>query len=271
MNINYSNNDVIISHSEKSRSLNCMEYNKSSAPHRLNVLKKLMILFSFCFLVALFSSIDTYSKSTFSGERLKEACLNYIYNMVGSNAEVSISQNIEDQTFDESGIVANCYGEEKSLRGNCYIIIEFHQNGFLKRRLQIPVRIRIFSDVPTATKTIFRGETVKASEISIEKKDVTNYSSEDILLADDIIGKKASNNISEGSIITRLSIEREKTINRGDKVKIIVETGAIRISAAGEALQDGAPGEMILVKREGTDVKLKGKVGIDGSITIAER
>jgi flagella basal body P-ring formation protein FlgA len=235
-----------------------------------NNLKKIFIISITSLMMTSLVSINLYSKSTFSGERLKQACLNYIYSMVGNDAEVSISDKIEDQNFDESGIVANCFGEEKSLKGNCYIIIEFHQNGFLKRRLQIPVRVRLFNEVATAVKTIFRGEAVKAENISLEKKEVTNYTDIDLMPVDEIIGKKARNNISEGSIITRLSLESEKTINRGDKVKIVVEAGAIRISATGEALQDGAIGDMILVKREGTQVKLKGRVSLDGSVIIAQ-
>ena len=211
-----------------------------------------------------------FSKSTFSGERLKQACIEYAQSLIGNNAEINLIEKIEDQTFEESGITAICTGNEKSLRGNCFIGVEFYRNGFLLRRLQVPARIKIFMEVPVAVKTIFRGASIQNEDIKIEKKDITNYNVSDILSPEEIIGKKARNNIPIDGIIVRLSIENEKVISRGDKVKIVVESGAIRISATGEALQDGATGEIILVKREGTQSKLQGKVAADGTVIISQ-
>ena len=237
--------------------------NQSST--RLRLTQLVFVIFIFILLTN-----SSFSKSTFSSERLKQACIEYAQSIIGNSVEVNLIEQIEDQSFEESGITALCTGNEKSLRGNCFIGVEFYRNGFLLRRLQVPARIKIFGEVPVAIKTLFRGAVIQGEDIKIEKKDITNFHVSDILNPEEIIGKKARNNIPADAVIVRLSIENEKVINRGDKVKIVVESGAIRITAAGEALQDGATGDMILVKREGTQTKLQGKVAADGTVIVTQ-
>lgn len=231
--------------------------------------RSVILVISILILFLQFTNIS-FSKSTFSSERLKQACIEYAQSIVGNSAEVNLIEKIENQSFEESGITALCTGNEKSLRGNCFIGVEFYRNGFLIRRLQVPARVKIFMDVPVAVRTLFRGATIQNEDIKIEKKDITNYHITDILNPEEIIGKKVRNNIPINGIIVRLSIENEKIINRGDKVRIVVESGAIKIFAAGEALQDGATGDLILVKREGTQTKLQGKVAADGTVIITQ-
>ncbi|TAL69239.1 MAG: flagellar basal body P-ring formation protein FlgA [Bacteroidetes bacterium] len=248
-----------------------MNFNYKNIDLNCQTLKSQIVIKSLTFLIGLFfiSSV-TFSKSTFSGERLKHACIEYAQRIAGANAEINLVEKIEDQQFEEDGITALCTGNEKSLRGNCFIGVEFNRNGFLVKRLQIPARIKLFQDVPVAVKTLFRGTVIQSEDIKIEKKDITNYHSSDIISPEEIIGKKVRNNVPADGVIVRLSIENDKVINRGDKVKIVVESGAIKISASGEALQDGATGDMIFVKREGTQSKLQGKVAADGTVVISQ-
>lgn len=231
--------------------------------------RSVVYVISILILLFLFAN-NSFSKSTFSGERLKQACIEYAQSIIGNSAEVNLIEKIEDQSFEESGITALCTGNEKSLRGNCFIGVEFYRNGILLRRIQVPARVKIFMEVPVAVKTIFRGTVIQEDDIKIEKKDITNYHGSDILNIEEIIGKKVRNNVPADAVIVRLSIENEKVINRGDKVKIVVESGAIKIFAAGEALQDGATGDLILVKRDGTQTKLQGKVAVDGTVIISQ-
>ena len=250
-----------ICHIERSRNVITNNENQSSTPLRPT-------FFILIFMLLLLAN-NLFSKSTFSGERLKKACIDYVHTIAGNDVEIMIAEKIEGQEFEETGVTAQCTGNEKSLKGNCYLAIEFYHNGFLKRRLQIPARIKVYGEVPVSLKTVFRGQVINEADIKIENKDITNLSDVDLIQPEELIGKKARNNLSEGSVITRLSIECEKIISKGDKVKIVVESGAIRISTAGEALQDGAIGEMIFVKREGLQVKLHGRISTDGSVIIA--
>lgn len=214
---------------------------------------------------------NLFGESKFSGERLKKACLDYIYDVVGTEAEVSISQNISDQVFNEKGIVARCDAISGSLRGNCYIAIEFKIENRLLRRLEIPVRVRIYRNIATSALPMARGDSFNKSNVIIEKKEITGYSENEIPTVEEIYGTKAKRNLQKGTILTRSLLERESIIHRGNKVSIVVQSGAITVRTTGEALQDAAIDENIRVKRDGAQTILQGYVTADGSVLIGSK
>lgn len=224
-------------------------------------MKKIIIIL--LFLIA----INLYANSTFSGERLKQACINYVYSILGNDIEIAIKQNLEDEIFEQDGIIAKCTGNEKNLRGNCFIGIEFYDGERLIRLIEVPAKIKIWGYVPVATNSMRKGEVIDYNSITIEKKDITNIYSK-ILTPEEIIGKRINSNITAGNVITGGLIEDNTKINRGDKVRIIAQSGAVRISSSGKALQDATVGQKIRIQRDGTPDILEGYVAKDGNIYL---
>lgn len=211
------------------------------------------------------------AKSTFSGERLKNACLNYISGIVGKTAETRISE-IEDQYFEDTGVIARCDVRSKNLRGNTFIAIEF-LDSFEKviRRLEVPVSIRIYQDVPTAVGTLQKNQAIQINDITYKRMDVTYHSDKEILGIEKIVGKKLKRRLAQGEMITASVLENVILVNRGGKVNIIVQSGTVSIRTSGVALQDAGFGDFIRVQRDGSRKSLQGKVDIDGTVYINAR
>lgn len=222
-------------------------------------------------MMTIFSGANLFSQSSFSGERLKQACIDYIHSKVGTDVEIFISSIIEDQKFSKKGIIAKLKGEEYSLKGNTNLAIEFVLNEKLVKRLQVPVRIKVYKEVPVAKEGINRGQIIAKRDLQLEKKDVTNYANSELLDFEEIINSKAKRNISASSIITASHIEKGNIINKGDKVQLIVQSGNIRIQAYGEALQDAKINDLLRVRREGTKTIIQGKVAEDGTVVISQK
>ena len=214
---------------------------------------------------------NLFAKSSFSGERLKNACLNYIERLVEKDAEIRMA-DIEDQYFEETGVIARCDIKSKDLRGNTYIAVEFldHKEEMI-RRLEVPVSIRIYRDVPTAVHALQRGHIVQISDITYKRLDVTYQSEQNLPGIEKIVGKKLKRNISTGDLITSDYLEQEILVNRGGKVDIIVRSGAVKIRTSGVALQDAGFGDNIRVQRDGSRQSLMGKVDINGTVLINTR
>jgi flagella basal body P-ring formation protein FlgA len=211
------------------------------------------------------------AKSSFSGSRLKNACLSYISNLVDKDSDVRISE-IDDQFFEETGVIARCDARAKSLRGNTYVALEFldHQEKLI-RRLEVPVNIKIYKDVPTAVYTLQKGKILKINDITYNKMDVTYLDENKILGIEKIVGKKVNRQINKGEVISANYLENEVLVNRGGKVNIIVQSGAVSIRTSGVALQDASIGDNIRVQREGSRQSLQGKVYDDGTVYINAR
>jgi len=231
-----------------------------------NCLKYNVLLILLVFVV---SSTGVLAKSTFSGERLRQSCIEYINQTVGGEAVVSISQKIVSQEFEDDGIVAQINSDTKNLKGNTHLAIEFLKNGKIIRRLEVPVRIRIFKFVAVAATTINKGDAVNEGDINQEKEEITYISDNDNISPEEIIGQKAKRNISKGTIFTRNLFENQNRIHRGEKVTLIIKSGAVTIRTSGVALQDADYGSKIRIKREGTQTVLYGSVAMDGSVLIS--
>lgn len=214
-------------------------------------------------------STEAMPAATFSGDRLRQGCLDYIYENLGEDAQVAVAGNIQDQSFDEDDVIATFVANPKALRGNTFVQIEFRQDGKLLRRVQIPVRIKIYMEVPVAAENVARESELTENDITYQKLNVTYYSEGDFPGQDEIIGAKADRNISKGAIITRKLLRDESKILKGSKVSIILDAGDIKIRAYGTAMQDAAVGSEIRIKRDNSNSVLQGRVARDGTVVIS--
>ena len=209
-----------------------------------------IILFS-VFSLALMFSANARAQSTFSSEKLKDACINYIKKNIKDDVEIAITQKIETQKFSETGIKAKCNGNLAKLRGFGYVNLEFIEDNKTVKRIAVPVNIKYFANVPVCKKHISRSSIISSDDFEVRRMDITGYNSSDFSDPNLLIGSKARVNISEGKIIGKVFIEEKQTIKRGDKVNIISVFGAVCVKAEGTALQDGKIGQKIRVKRDG--------------------
>lgn len=230
----------------------------------------IMVLFTLAF------GSNVFAESNFSGERLKSALFSYIRKTAsldnGQDLEIIMSKTIEDFRFEQSEVNAKFTANAKSLRGNCFVGIEFYANDLLLKRMEYPVRIKVYAEVPVANCVINKGNPVKAEDIVMEKKDVTIYKNGEVLTAKDIIGRRAIQNISRGAMITQSQLKADNAINRGEMVNIISRSGAVSVTTKGTALQDGATGSRIRVKRESDKSSgqiFEGIVEYGGNVVIA--
>ena len=181
---------------------------------------------------------------------------------------ISISQKISNQEFEDDDIVAQINSEEKSLKGNTNLAIEFVKNGKIVKRLAVAVRIRIFKNVAVASGNIAKGNAVNSGDIEIQKEEITYISNNDNVTSEEIIGAIARRNISKGTIFTKSLFENQNKVHRGEKITLIIKSGAVTIRTSGVALQDADYGSQIRIKREGSQTVLYGQVAMDGTVLI---
>lgn len=211
---------------------------------------------------------DLYSRSYFSGDNIKSACINYIYSITNDDVEIKINDNIQSQNFEEYKVYARFQGDRNSLKGNTHVIVEFMKDEKILKRITIPVNIKIYKKLPVAVRTIFSGKQIKNGDFELRKVDATNINLEDIVNEDDVLGAIAKRNISKNDPILKSSIHLGNQINRGQKIEINVISGAVRIRTTGTALQDGQAGSEIRVRKDNSNVILSGIISEDGTVVI---
>lgn len=225
------------------------------------------ILMLFAFLIAF---VVTKAQTSFSDELIKEQLYRELRNKVGNEAEILLPKYIGQYSFRENNVVVGFDFGNQVLSGNIIVGIEFWHNNQKLRRVEVPVRIKLYKEVLVAKKTISRGEQINLENCNVEKKEIPSSIEPNKTEFETIIGKEAKYFIVKGTIVTKDLVQDPFAIRRGEKVRVVVLSGKVQINAYGIALNDANAGETVRVRREGNNSVLVGLASKDGYVIISK-
>lgn len=203
-------------------------------------------------------------------EKIEEAVKSYVQaNYPIENAEYQydfrrINWNILPSDFDSVRVFK--IGKESPL-GNTIFTLGVYDSGKLLKAVPVSIGVTLLADALISKMPINVGEEIHG--LMPAKRTITGKG--EIPVADSMVFKQtqAKNYIQAGSIMYRSMVEPIPAIIPGDRVEIIYESEAIRVTANGVARQRGGVGEMIKVVNEETKKIIQAEV-ID-SLTVAVR
>jgi flagella basal body P-ring formation protein FlgA len=114
--------------------------------------------------------------------------------------------------------------------------------------LYVPVRIVSTSPVAVAAHAIVAGTAVKATDLTIEERDVSELP---LGFLDDpaiAVGLIASRPIAEGAYLTNQQLTAPKVVQRGQSVTLLADAGGISVRMSGRALSDGLMNQRVKVQ-----------------------
>lgn len=248
-----------------------MKHNSGNATEKIvyRVTKQTLGLFLLVFSIFCSLPVDCRSQTNFSGEELHQMLDEEIRARVGKDAEIAISKSIPNLMFKEKNVkVEFDFGYDTELNGNFIVGIEFYSQNNLLRRIELPVRVKVFTEVLVARETIKQGEEITPENCALERRAVPPNVKPQEVSPNELLGKVARHSIVRGSIVTQNLITEPFAVRRGEKVKIVVLSGKVSVIAIGTALQDANAGERVRVRRDGTQVVITGYATKDGAVVI---
>ena len=123
-------------------------------------------------------------------------------------------------------------------------------------------------DVVMTSKSIGRGDIISASDVEIVslRKDRAGF--DPITNPADVIGQSARLNLIAGRTIRSNDVEAPKLVSRGNRVLMVFARPGLTLTVAGQAMQDGAEGDLIKVINPNSNRILEGVVARDGRVII---
>ena len=115
------------------------------------------------------------------------------------------------------------------------------------RRSWVSARVDLYRDVWVLKRTVSAGEILTPSDLIPERRHSRGLSPQMVDDPDEIIGMSAKRRIMAGSDLRRNQWQSESVIERGQTVKILFDSKAIRLVAPGQCLEDAGPGDMVRV------------------------
>lgn len=181
--------------------------------------------------------IETYVRDYYDGVNIEaEAELKWLPNSVSEEASVEIT------------------GIELSGSGNPRGYESFklsYRNGREGKETRVQAYIRVYKEVPVATTQIRSGEELDEDNISLRRKDVSqfNRTPAQITSFDNLV---AASTLREGTILTERHIKQPPVIESGESASMMIKNAGLLIQLNVTARQSGAEGETIRVQSDKT-------------------
>jgi len=136
--------------------------------------------------------------------------------------------------------------------GNVSATLTFAVDGRQVRRVPLSCRVSITRDVLQAARRIGRGDLIRNEDV-VQVRETTMRRHGDALTAPkEAVGKRAARSIQQGRTLSAAMVEDPPVVEKGTLVTIVAENAILRITARGEALEDGRRGERIRVRNLGS-------------------
>jgi flagella basal body P-ring formation protein FlgA len=125
------------------------------------------------------------------------------------------------------------------------------------------------AEVAILNRSLSRGETVLASDISIERR-VRDSLPQDVQgNASELVGRVAKRPLGAGSVVRAGDLARPEIVARGDIVTIVYEAPGLMLTLRGRANEAGAQGDLIAVTNPQSKKVLQAQVVAPGKVSVS--
>jgi flagella basal body P-ring formation protein FlgA len=132
--------------------------------------------------------------------------------------------------------------------GNVSIAVLARQKDRVVRNIPVWVDIEALADMVVALHQIENGELVSASDVVLQKRELSQSSHLAARTVNEVIGKKTRTILRANQPVRTDLVERVPMVKSGQMVTIVAENGALKISVSGKARSSGAEGDTIRVQ-----------------------
>ena len=146
-------------------------------------------------------------------------------------------------------------------KGSVPLPLHFKVNGQFQKRILVTADIEVSAEVVVTKRPLRRYRRITEDDIEMREKNLAELPPNIILDYEEVLGKRAKRNIDANSVLRSDHIEFPPLVKRGDVVRIIAESGGLRITTLGMVKQrEGRRGERVRIENLDSKKSLYGRV-----------
>lgn len=134
--------------------------------------------------------------------------------------------------------------------------------------LYVPVHVHAWTQAVVAATNLAPNTTLTADSVSLARVDVLATNSAIITDPTEAEGKVLRTGVLAGAPILAPFLALPIVVHRGDKVLLTLKDSVMTIKATAVALEDGRPGQSILVQNPDSRKSLRATVADDGTVEV---
>ncbi len=153
--------------------------------------------------------------------------------------------------------------------GNSSFTVRCYENGTFLNGKTVRARIEVAMDVVVSAKSLCRNVKIERGDVRLVKRWFNRLPSNVISSPDAVVGMKLRTNVKPNTEITGNMVRSIPMVKRGKPVRIVFESGLMRITTIGLSEQDGIHGELIKVRNVSSKKMIYARV-MDNSLVKVE-
>jgi flagella basal body P-ring formation protein FlgA len=134
--------------------------------------------------------------------------------------------------------------------------------------IYVSARIDVFGPVLVARQPLARGAVIQETDLDLVERNLASLPYGYYQNSQPVAGMVTKRTIAAAVVITPNMVQAPRLIQRGQRVTVIAETGALKIRTVGKALSDGKSGDLVQVQAEGSKRVVDGIVVSQGVVKV---
>ena len=128
-----------------------------------------------------------------------------------------------------------------------------------------------FVRVPVVTRSLAKGDTIGANDISVERRKRIDFTGDVLTDPDRVAGQIAKHSMRSGDLIAASDIAKAEWVERGQSVTLVYETEGMSLSTKGRAVTAGGEGETVTVQNLQSKRTVEGVITGPGKVSVQNR
>jgi flagellar basal body P-ring formation protein FlgA len=139
----------------------------------------------------------------------------------------------------------------------------------LVKRAVVSPNVRFSDRVVVTARALSKGDVIAREDLVLSTRDRAELPGDAIRDLESLVGLRTKRGLSGDQLVRSGDFESVPLVERGDRVMLVLEAGALRIQAAGEARERGAAGDWIRVVNLDSKREISGRVDPEGRVHVA--
>lgn len=144
--------------------------------------------------------------------------------------------------------------------GTASMAVLARQNDRLVRNIPVRVDVEARTGMVVALRQIEHGATISASDVALQKREISHNSNRASRRVEEVVGKKARTILKANQPIRSDQVEKVPLIKSGQLVTIIAENDVMKVTVLGKARSSGAEGDIITVQNQNSFKEISARV-----------
>ncbi len=238
--------------------------------------RKIFLLLTFCTVlafpaVAAVPDAGAESATVVSGEAIRH----YLDDFIASRRDVLPQADIRFKTLSlpapftlpPGKVEVEVIPSDPQIVASRRFTLIFRVDGRVEANLAVRAELEALADVVVAAGDLARGTLLSPRDLNVARMDLLGMRNPCFDPAA-LVGQKLKQALRLGTPIDRSQIDFPPLIRRGEAVTITLAQGRVRLTAAGEAQQDGRAGETIRVRNSASRKEVLCRVTDTGQVQV---